>query len=244
MAKVNSLLSERLKNKKSSPKMTALAERSASGNLTSFSGVFGISELNSSEKNTLQELLEAYANEHNHISADLLTLESITSEVKAINNQAALLHGERIKRAQDVLKKYREGAFSAWLLAAYGNRQTPYNFLHYFRFWNQLPHHLRKKAESMPRQAIYSLASREGEKVQKEQIVKNYDGETKSALMSMIRECFPLNEKDKRKINPCEDLLKRLCQIHTSLNTKKIKMTSQQKKTFIRLLDEIRSSLN
>src|ERR1700677_3684402 len=115
MSKFNDLLNLRFKTKETQqPKMTALVERSNNGDLSSFSGVFRVMPLNDQEKE------------------DLEALTAITSEVKAITNQAVILHGERIKRAQEILKKYRDGAFTAWLFATYGNRQTPYNFLQYY----------------------------------------------------------------------------------------------------------------
>ena len=97
------------------------------------------------------------------LSNDLNHLISLTSEVKAINNQAALLHGERIKKAHQILTRYRDGAFTAWLMAAYGNRQTPYNLMQYYEFCEAMPKQLASKIELMPRQAIYVFASREGE---------------------------------------------------------------------------------
>jgi len=146
MTKVNSLLSQRLKmaTEKLS-KMTSLVEMSSSGNLSSFSGVFRVTPLSEKEQEALQQLLQEYGSEKQDIQNDLDTLSSITAEVKAINNQAIILHGERIKRAQDILKSYRDGAFSAWLIASYGNRQTPYNFLQYYELYTSLPQQLHPK---------------------------------------------------------------------------------------------------
>jgi len=123
---------------------------------------------------------------------------AITSEVKAITNQAVILHGERIKKAQDILKRYKDGAFTAWLFSTYGNRQTPYNFLQYYEFYSLLPQALHSKLDQMPRQAVYSLASRSGSLEKKETIVKNYHGQPKQELLSLIRLEFPLDEEDKR----------------------------------------------
>src|SRR5689334_12362584 len=124
MTKVNHLLTERLKSAKEKfTKMTNLVEMSSNGNLSSFAGVFRISPLSEKEKETLHALLDQYKNESQEIGEDLHSLLSLTAEVKAINNQAILLHGERIKQAQEILKNYRDGAFSAWLIATYGNRQ-------------------------------------------------------------------------------------------------------------------------
>ena len=147
MAKVNSLLSERLKLPlEKLSKMTNLAEMSSSGHLSSFSGVFKVSELSDKEQEQLRFLLEEYG-EGQDIGQDFTSLSAITSEVKAINNQAAILHGERIKKAQELLKKYREGAFTFWLIQTYGNRQTPYNFLQYYELYQSLPHILLSKLD-------------------------------------------------------------------------------------------------
>src|ERR1700690_3631894 len=134
MSKVNDLLFNRLRQKFS--KMTELAEISSKGNLSSFAGVFKVSPLTVQEKEDLEALLNDYKSESQYaIADDLSTLSSLTSEIKAINKKAAILHGERIQKAQEILKKYRDGAFSAWLVNTYGNRQTPYNFLQYYEFY-------------------------------------------------------------------------------------------------------------
>lgn len=168
-----------------------MAKKSAEGNLTSFSGLFSIAELNEGERGYLEALLTEYNPGKQNINHDLNNLISITSEVKAINNQAAILHGERIKKAQKILTKYEEGAFSAWLVAAYGNRQTPYNFMQYYDFYTSMPNRLHPQIETMPRQAIYTLSSRSGDLNKKKAIVEKYNGETKSELLSLIRESFP-----------------------------------------------------
>lgn len=198
MKSVNSLISERLNKAAPTKKMALMAERSASGQMNSFAGLFGLNELSLHEKTTLKELLDNYSTGLENIADDLNNLSLITSEVKAINNQAALLHGERIKKAQKILQNYQDGAFSAWLIATYGNRQTPYNLMQYYEFYEALPKLLQPKLESMPRQAVYTLASREGPFEKKQTLVENYAGETKAALLSLIRDLFPLRESDKR----------------------------------------------
>lgn len=200
MSKFNDLLNLRFRQKETQqPKMTALVERSNNGDLSSFSGVFRVCQLNEKEKSDIETILRNFRlNDASDFDADLKALMAITSEVKAITNQAVILHGERIKRAQDILKKYRDGAFTAWLFATYGNRQTPYNFLQYYEFYTLLPQTLHTKLDQMPRQAVYSLASRSGELEKKETIVKNYTGQAKQELLKLIRIEFPLPEDDKR----------------------------------------------
>lgn len=200
MSKFNDLLNLRFRQKESQqPKMTALVERSNNGELSSFSGVFRLAQLNEKEKADIEGILKNFrVNESYDFEADFKALMAITSEVKAITNQAVILHGERIKRAQEILKNYRDGAFTAWLFTTYGNRQTPYNFLQYYEFYSLLPPTLHPKLDQMPRQAVYSLASRAGELGKKESIVKNYTGQPKQELLKLIRLEFPLPEDDKR----------------------------------------------
>ncbi len=236
MSKVNDLLFSRLKKKFT--KMTELAEISSKGNLSSFSGVFRVHPLSFNEHEELQQLLNTYKNE-NPIDEDLKSLAAITSEIKAINNQAAILHGERIKKAQEILKKYREGAFSAWLLATYGNRQTPYNFLQYYEFYLQLPPQLHTKLDEMPRQAIYTLASRDVPFDQKEAILKNYNGQTKNEVLSLIRSTFPLDDQDGRKEDLALQVIVGLKKIQRLLNEKRFRPTQDQRETIHTLLENL-----
>lgn len=243
MANVNALLSERLKKSEKLSKMSAMAEKSANGNLTSFSGLFNLAELSDKEKSLIEEILTHYSSEKRSISEDLKKLLFITSEVKAITNQAALLHGERIKKAQQILKSYREGAFTAWMIATYGNRQTPYNLLQYYEFYDSLPNHLKTTADRMPRQAIYTLASRDGAMEAKKQFIEAYKGQTKAELLNLIRELFPLNSADKRGSNPVEQAIATLAKLNVFFANRTKKISKGQKQTLLDLLDELRLTI-
>ncbi|HSW86798.1 MAG TPA: CT583 family protein [Rhabdochlamydiaceae bacterium] len=244
MAKVNSLLTQRLKQATEKlSKMTNLAEMSSTGNLSSFSGVFRVTQLSSKEQEILQEILTHYSDEKKDIRDDLESLMSITSEVKAINNQAAILHGERIKKAQGILKQYRDGAFSAWLIATYGNRQTPYNFLQYYELYMALPQMLHPKLDEMPRQAVYTLASRSGEFEKKEEIVKNYKGEPKQVLLSLIRKAFPLSNDDRRATNLAEQAIQALDRIVPILQHHDFRPSLKQKEHIKELLKTLQTFL-
>lgn len=246
MSSVNSLISKRLQKTETNgnSKMAAMARQSATANLTSFTGVFGVSELNSHEKDALEAILFSYAQKGQDIDKDLETLISITSEVKAINNQAALLHGERIKKAHSVLIKYRDGAFTAWLISTYGNRQTPYNLMQYYEFYESLPKNLKPQIEAMPRQAVYTLASREGPMAEKIRLVETYDGETKSEVLARIRDLFPLDEGDKRKQNIGEVLLHQFARVMKTLQSRKAAMTKTQKNALLASLEEIKELIS
>ena len=239
MGKVNELIAQRLKKSDQASKMSEMARQSVNGNLSGFSGIFSVSELSEHEKQLLESILTEYATDKKHLPNDLAMLVSITSEVKAINNQAAILHGERIKKAQAILTRYRDGAFSSWLMAAYGNRQTPYNFLQYYEFYENMPRTLRPKIEAMPRQAVYTLASRQGALNLKQKIVENYEGQTKAELLEAIRETFPLSSEDKRASDPVEAILQNLQRIYSTLQRKNKSLTKNQKQAIGSLLEDI-----
>ncbi|HRD55699.1 MAG TPA: CT583 family protein [Parachlamydiaceae bacterium] len=245
MGNINKLLAKRLKKAEApSAKMTEMSKQSASGNLTSFAGIFSLSELSGHEKALLEEILETHATKKEYIAKDLQSLISITSEVKAINNQAAILHGERIKKAQTLFKSYQEGAFTAWLMATYGNRQTPYNLLQYYEFYEALPKALRPQIEAMPRQAIYTLASRNAPFEQKIAVVENYKGETKLELLNIIRELFPLSSEDKRKELPSETALENFRKAFSFLQKKKIRLNKQQKQEIASLISDLQDLIS
>ncbi len=245
MVKVNSLLSERLKRATDKlSKMTTLVERSSAGNLSSFSGVFQVAPLSGKEQETLATLLDQYKSKEQEVEEDLYQLTALTAEVKAINNQAIILHGERIKKAQNILKNYQDGAFSAWLMAIYGNRQTPYNFLQYYELHTALPGDLHHKLGEMPRQAVYSLASREGNQDQKERIIKNYNGEPKQELLKLIRETFPLADNDRRAQDIAELAIKELKRLFSHLTSSSFTPSPKQKSQLQQILKEIRMHID
>lgn len=239
MANVNAILNQRIKKSETSSKMAAMAKQSATGNLTSFAGVFSVVELSEKEKTFIETILREYAQGEEDITKDLDSLVSITSEVKAINNQAALLHGERIKKAHQILTRYRDGAFTAWLIAAYGNRQTPYNLMQYYEFCEAMPKHLRPQIESMPRQAIYALATRTGSLEKKQGVIENYQGETKSEMLTLIRQLFPLHPSDKRRPKMGDQCLQILQRLYQHMQQSLADLNLKQKEEIKQLLQQM-----
>jgi len=245
MSDMNKLLAARTSQKKNKNKIVEMARRSSTGNLTSFSGVFTLTDLDAQDKEDLEKLLRNYSDEDASvdISADLKELVSLTCEIKAITNQALLLHGERINKAQKILTCYKDGAFTAWLIVAYGNRQTPYNFLHYYLFYMAITKDLKPLLEQMPRQAVYTLASRQGELSEKEEIVASYAGETKLELLKVIRNKFPLDFKDKRGFDFLEVTMKALQKIRDELKAKNKTLSPKQKLALIETLNSMAREL-
>ncbi|MGM0440246.1 MAG: CT583 family protein [Chlamydiota bacterium] len=245
MGKFKNMLSKRLEKKPPSTKASALAKRSAEGQLTGFSGVFGLTEITPEEKSSLQEILAKYAPSGIlSFEDDLKNLLTLTAEVRAITNQAAILHGERIKKAQTILKNYRDGAFTAWLLNTYGNRQTPYNFLQYYDFYQAMPRELHAQIEAMPRQAVYTLASRHAPSKEKEFLVQNYNGETKSQLIALIRQKFPLGERDQRQSDPSQKVLQGLNNVKTILEKSSSSFDQTSKNNIRQLIRDVDALLD
>ena len=236
MAKLHSLLSLRLRPKKSKKeKITALAEFSKKGTLADSLNMFRLSD---KEKETISDILKKFQEYVGYDSdKDLKNLIAITSEVKAITSQAIILHGERIQKARNILKNYKEGAFTAWLITTYGNRQTPYNFLQYFELHSLLSSELKLKIDTMPKQAIYSLASRSGELEKKEKIIEKYQGETKAELLEVIRQEFPLDRDDKRLPNIANQSISSLNRLKDLFSHSLFEPNEKQKNKIYELLE-------
>lgn len=236
MSKFNSLLIGRFRNQPKKEKMNELVERSSSNHI---GGVFQILPISDQDKASLQTLLEKYQTDDVDITADLQSLSAITSEVKAISNQAVILHGERIKKAQQLLKKYRDGAFTNWLLKTYGNRQTPYNFMQYYELYQALPKNLQGIIDEMPRQAIYSLSSRPITQEKKEAFIEEYKGESKTELLEKLRKSFPLAKQDKRNPNKTKGVIDHLTLAAKGMKDEKFLPSEDEKKEIRKLVDEL-----
>lgn len=243
MSKLNALLGRRFKASKTE-KMSALVNRSNEGELSSFSGVFQISPLSEEEKAALKKILEKYQTKTADLSIDLPLLSTITSEVKAISHQAVILHGERIKRAQAILKNYQDGAFTIYLKTTYGNRQTPYNFLLYYELYSAVSKQIKEIVSEMPRQAIYTLSSRDVPLEKKEEFIRAYQGETKKEILEKLRTLFPLQSEDKRKQRSSKTLLHLLRYSLQLLGKETFSPTPQEKKELAELISAIRSKLH
>ncbi len=241
MGRFESLLNFKFKNKKTQNN-TAVIEppKKETAVFSPNSKVLNKIPLSENEKNGIFDILKEFQSfEEYDTQQDYQDLLTITSEVKAITNQAVMLHGARIKKAQTILKNYKEGAFSAWLISIYGNRQTPYNFLQYYEFYTSIPQDLHPVLDSMPRQAVYTLASRAGELERKEKIVQKYKGETKQEILQIIRKEFPLDRDDKRLPNLANQSIVSLKRLGDLVSHDLFDPTESQLKILLQLLKEI-----
>ena len=240
MGRFESLLKFRSKNKNAQAKITALTEIAKKKETSTLAGMFHTAPLSENEKDNISNILKEFQSfEDYDTDQDLKELLDITSEVKAITNLAVMLHGERVKKAQTILKNYKEGAFSAWLISTYGNRQTPYNFLQYYDFYTATPQNLHSILDSMPRQAVYTLASRAGEPERKQLIVQKYKGETKQEILQIIRKEFPLDRDDKRLPNLANQAIHSLKRMKDLVEHDLFDPTEQQHELIVQLLKDI-----
>jgi hypothetical protein len=107
-----------------------------------------------------------------------------------------------------------------------------------------MPKKLHTLIDAMPRQAVYTLASREGPSSHKEEVVQSSIGKTKAELLELIRELFPLEAADKRKQSTEDNaimLLQKTCHL---LKRHKGRFSESKKKTIHQLLNLIKETIS
>lgn len=231
MKDLDSVLSLKM-NQKNQTRLQTLADRSLALPSMGFKAL----PLSESEASFIHNILLENKTKNSRVETDFDALKSLTQEIKAIQTQAIILHGERIKKAQFLLKQYKDGAFTEWLIAVYGNRQTPYNFLQYYEFYLSLTDLLRPKLLDMPKQAIYTLASRSGDLEKKQFIVESYQGESKHLILAKIRTTFPLSATDKRKEKFSESVILTLSRLLDQMDQKEWSPSKLEKEKITALL--------
>lgn len=164
--------------------------------MNSFNAVFQTKPLENAESDKIRRLL------HDNLDPDKMTeeqtsrdadqLKQITAEIKAISRQGAILLGERVYRAREILKAYQSGAFTQWLEATFGSRKTGYNMLAYYELYNALPHDgLKEKFKQMPNRAAYILAAKQGDFQAKVAMINENYQLGHRELVGLIRSAFP-----------------------------------------------------
>ena len=203
--------------------------------------------LSKEEENYIQKILvDDYRPgliQENDVQEHLHKLTEITRQIKSISAQSILLHGQRIKEAQDILKDYREGAFTKWLMATYGNRQTPYSMLNYYELYQSAPVSHKAIIEAAPKKAVYLLASRDGDLNKKMDLIMNHGKSSQSDLVLLIQETFPIADNDNRKprkISATDDLNK-ACQ---KLEKNKKYLVEDELNTIKEIIERLQSLCN
>lgn len=170
----------------------------------SFSSVFDTKPLDREESSQIEKLLVdnfiAGTASEKEVEADIAELKLLTAEIKAISKQGVILVGERVHQAGELLKPYKDGAFTKWLESTFGSRKTGYNMLNYYTLYNELQNDdLRQKFKKFPQRAAYMLASRKGGTLKaKAEIISKYYDLSPNELVILIQEKLPLDKDDKR----------------------------------------------
>ncbi len=148
------------------------------------------------------ELANRNGIDEKQLNQDALQLKAITAQVKNIETQAVFLHGERIFRAREILRKYGDetSTFTSWVKIAYSHRSSAYNHLAFYMFHNALSTpDLQAKLKEMPQKAVYKLASRGGGIEQKVEILEKCYGMKAPEIIAMIDEKLPIKIKRESK---------------------------------------------
>jgi hypothetical protein len=96
----------------------------------------------------------------------------------------------------------------------------------------------------MPKQAIYTLASREAQIDDKIEFVRNYQGESKQEILSKIRKTFPLSKTDKRNAAVADKIIKSLDLTLSLFDGSDIHFTKEDKKQVLSQLKRLKSLLS
>lgn len=209
----------------------------------SFTSVFDFKPLDKEEASHIEKLLvdnfQPGSIPDEQVERDTVELKQITAEIKSIGRQGIVLMGERVHRASEILKPYKDGTFTKWLESAFGSRKTGYNMLNYYTLYNELPtDDLRQKFKKIPQRTAYMLASRSSGSVEtKAEIIDEYHDRSHKELAILIQEKLPLASDDKRMgKNSNERLISAIRDALKKLQSRKDDLTASDKKELSKLL--------
>lgn len=211
-----------------------------------FNSMFDIRPIEDFEKDKIKEIIVNgnSKSEMGHLSSDAESLIKLTSEIKSIGRQAVLLIGERVSEARSILKDYRQGTFTKWLIATFGAKRSGYNALCYFDLYNNLPDGSRSKFKKLNPTTAYVLASRRGKIDVKAEIIEEAKNKSHEEIISVIQEKLPLPENDKRTRAPSIDnVLRRIRLEIETLERYKDLITEEHILTMTGFIDSIQKIL-
>lgn len=198
-----------------------------------FNSVFNVKPLDESEATSIEKLLvENYrpgSMDEDQVAQDVTVLKQLTSEIRAIGRQGTVLMGERVYKAKELLKPYRDGTFTRWLETAFGTRKTGYNALSYFELYKALPkEELRDQFKKIPLRAAYVLASRVGDIEVKSEIIRDFYEARHDEIVNVIQEKLPVPIEDKRVGKNVNDrLVAQLKEIAKKIKKRKISLSDE-----------------
>ena len=139
------------------------------------------------------------------VEVDINELKRLTKELKAISKQGVILIGERIAKAREILKKYKEQSFRDWLTLTYGSFKSGYNYVSFYDLHESLPDHLKGKFKEMPAKAAYVLASKDAPIERKAEIVEHHASEPAQNIITLIQETLGSDQARKSNRKPAID---------------------------------------
>lgn len=174
--------------------------------VNSFNSIFDAKPLDPSEGGLIDKLLIEDLNDGNitkeQAEQDLHQIKLITAEIKAIGRQGTILMGERVYKAREILKSYKDGTFTKWLQITFGSKKTGYNMLSYYELYKELPDNEHKENfKKIPQKAAYILASREGDIQRKATIINTFHHLRAQQFIALIQEEFPNTANSHKKMN-------------------------------------------
>ena len=218
--------------------------------VNSFHAVFDTKPLDAKEANEIERLLvdnfQPGQADEEQVEKDVEQLKLITSEIKAIGKQGTILMGERVHKARELLKTYKDGTFTKWLESTFGTRKTGYNMLAYYDLYTALPHDdLRESLKKLPQRTAYILASRHGDIDTKAEIINEYHDRTHDELVILIQEKLPVALGDKRKAKSSnERLISAMKEAAQKLQKRKTALTEDDRNGLATLAQMIGALIN
>ena len=182
-----------------------------------FTSVFGKGELEENivlglEQIVIENAIPGLFSEE-QASSDLEEMKLLTAEIRAVGKQSLILIGERVFKARNILKKYKEGSFTQWLLQTFGCRRTGYNYLTYYEFYRQLPNvELQETFKKFPQKFAYKLASRKGDINVKCELVREYSDYPLEEMERLMKEMLPHKEGSTKSDSPVQTYIERMRQ--------------------------------
>lgn len=207
---------------------------------------FGVKPLDMLESNRIEQLLvnnyEPSLLDEDKVTQHVNEIKNLTSEIKGINKQAILLIGERIFKANQILKNYKDGTFMEWVDSVFDSRKTAYNILAYYELHQSLPIQSKENLKKISPTAAYVIASRKIPLEKKISFVNEYHDLKSQDMMLLIKEMFPSkNQPTKTSLN-----LKLINVIQKSIQTlkeRKEEINSDEKKLLESIIITLKSLL-
>ncbi|MDP1614495.1 MAG: CT583 family protein [Methylococcales bacterium] len=194
--------------------------------INAFDALFSVQELNGSENQAIETLLEAgieLGSSCETRKEDLDEIKRLTKELRAIRRQELVLIGERVAAAREVFKKYKDRSFREWLQLTFGSFKTGYNYLSFYDLYISVPDEVKISLKDMPAKAVYVLASHKASLEKKIEVVRNNSYKTANGLITFIKESLGVSK------------------IYRKITNEKI-LSSLEKEAFLLSLEQLDSS--